>query len=274
MVLTKFDDSWRGWIQNTISNGTPKEDIFNILLNHGYDFDMICKELDIHPKDKKILDRKSTQLELNKESNVNLGVLYKPLADNPCVYRIENNNLEIYRIYNFLKQEECDLLIKEMGCDFSPSTITNPNADKYERTSSTCNMMLTNKIYENLNNKIHDLIKIPIEHGEVPQGQKYLVGQEFKSHTDYFHLNEEYNKKYVELNGQRTWTFMIYLNNVESGGSTKFSKIGKEFFPSVGDALIWKNILPDNSGNYNSLHCGMPVIKGSKIIVTKWFRER
>lgn len=274
MILDQFDASWKAWIWTVIANGMAKEHVFNVLLNHGFQYGLIQKELDLHPQNEIIINRRVSQVELNKDKEVDLGILYKPLADNHKVYRIETNNLEIYRVYNFLSNDECDSLIKEMGNDFSPSSITNPNADKYERTSSTCNMMLNNELYNNLNQKIHDFIKIPIELGEVPQGQKYLVGQEFKAHTDYFHLTEDYNKKYVEAKGQRTWTFMIYLNNVEEGGSTKFPKIDKEFFPSKGDALIWKNILPDNTGNFNSLHCGMPVIKGEKIIITKWFRER
>jgi len=274
MILDQFDASWKAWIWTVISNGVTKEDVFNVLLNHGFQYDLIQKELDVYPQNKKITDRRLTQSRLNMDKDVDLGILYKPLADNPKIFRIETNNLEIYRVYNFLTNQECDSLIEEMASNFAPSTITNPNANKYERTSSTCNMMLNNKLYGDINQKIHDFIQIPLELGEVPQGQKYLVGQEFKPHTDYFHLNEEYNKKYVESKGQRTWTFMIYLNDVEEGGSTKFPKIDKEFFPSKGDALIWKNILSDNTGNFNSLHCGMPVIKGEKIIITKWFRER
>lgn len=274
MILTKFDPSWKVWIWNTVLSGTSKEDVFNILLNHGYDYSLIQKELEISPTNPKIIERKISQLELNGESDNNLGILHKPLADNHRVYRVENNFLEIYRVHNFLTHDECISLIKEMENDYIPSTVTNPNADKYDRTSSTCNMMLSNKLFNDLNEKIHEFIKIPIDQGETPQGQRYKVGQEFKEHTDYFHISEEYNKKHVEINGQRTWTFMIYLNNVDDGGSTKFTKINKEFFPSTGDALIWKNISPDGKGNPYSLHCGSPVIKGEKIIITKWFRER
>ena len=51
--------------------------------------------------------------------------------------------------------------------------------------------------------------------GESIQGQKYEEGEFYKSHWDYYHpLSAEY-KTYCEWMGQRTWTFMIYLNNVE-----------------------------------------------------------
>lgn len=274
MTLTQFDDSWKEWIRRVLFDGMNKQDVFIILLNHGYSYDVIESELEITPVNNRIVERKKSQLELNKESDISLGILYKPLADNPKVHRIESNFLEIYRIYDFLTKDECLSLLNEMGNNFTPSTVTNPNADKYDRTSSTCNMLLNNTLYNQLNQKIHDFMKIPVNMGEVPQGQKYKVGQEFKPHTDYFHLNEEYNKKHIEFGGQRTWTFMIYLNDVEEGGSTKFIKINKEFFPSTGDVLVWNNVLPNQVGNPYSLHCGMPVIKGEKNIITKWFRER
>lgn len=274
MRLTKLDVSWKSWIWTNISNGSPKEDLFNILLNHGFDYSVIKDELDIEPTNQRIVDRKSSQLELDVPSEIDLGILYKPLADNPNVYRIESNSLEIYRIYNFLNKTECDLLITEMGNNFSPSTVTNPHADKYQRTSSTCNLLCTNKVFNDLNEKIHNTIKIPVECGETLQGQKYGVGQEFKQHTDYFHTSEDYNKIHLKQKGQRTWTFIVYLNDVEEGGETEFSKINKKFKPAIGDVLIWKNILSNSDGNPYSLHAGLPIIKGEKYIITKWFRER
>jgi prolyl 4-hydroxylase len=37
--------------------------------------------------------------------------------------------------------------------------------------------------------------------------------------------------------------------------------------------LIWNNLLPDGSPNYDTLHEGMRVTEGQKYIITKWFRE-
>jgi prolyl 4-hydroxylase len=38
--------------------------------------------------------------------------------------------------------------------------------------------------------------------------------------------------------------------------------------------LIWNNALPDGAPNQNTLHAARPVIKGTKYVVTKWFRTR
>ena len=59
-------------------------------------------------------------------------------------------------------------------------------------------------------------------------GQYYLEGQEFKEHTDYFEITTTW---YDQGKGQRTFTFMIYLNDVSKGGETEFTKIDKRFKP-------------------------------------------
>ena len=60
-------------------------------------------------------------------------------------------------------------------------------------------------------------------YSEIIQGQIYEIGQEFKVHTDTFEgaAFEEHTKE----RGQRTYTFMIYLNDVEEGGETEFPEL-------------------------------------------------
>ena len=58
--------------------------------------------------------------------------------------------------------------------------------------------------------------------GESLQAQKYKPGQYYKEHCDFFHPHTREFKVYCEWMGQRTWTAMVYLNDVESGGETRF----------------------------------------------------
>lgn len=39
-------------------------------------------------------------------------------------------------------------------------------------------------------------------------------------------------------------------------------------------ALLWNNLHPDGTANPATRHCGEPVIRGTKNIITKWFRLR
>ena len=38
---------------------------------------------------------------------------------------------------------------------------------------------------------------------------------------------------------------MIYLNEPEDGGATRFKTIGKTIQPETGKLLAWNNLLPD-----------------------------
>jgi prolyl 4-hydroxylase len=67
---------------------------------------------------------------------------------------------------------------------------------------------------------------------------------------------------------------MIYLNDVEAGGATRFKVIKKSFQPERGKILCWNNRNPDGSGNVSTLHHGMKVRRGVKYVITKWYRER
>ena len=66
---------------------------------------------------------------------------------------------------------------------------------------------------------------------------------------------------------------MIYLNQPEDGGATRFKTIGKTIQPETGKLLAWNNLLPDGRPNPATLHQGMKVRRGTKYILTKWFRR-
>jgi prolyl 4-hydroxylase len=74
--------------------------------------------------------------------------------------------------------------------------------------------------------------------------------------------------------GQRCWTAMIYLSPVEAGGETHFPLCEFAVPPREGMILMWNNMMPDGTPNRQSLHAALPVERGVKYVVTKWFRER
>jgi prolyl 4-hydroxylase len=74
--------------------------------------------------------------------------------------------------------------------------------------------------------------------------------------------------------GQRTWTVMMFLNDVEAGGHTYFPNANVKITPRQGNLLAWNNLDKNGDPNPFSLHQGMPVEAGVKYIITKWYRER
>ena len=182
--------------------------------------------------------------------------------------------LELFQLRGFLPPDLCAGLIALIDAGRRPSTIADPNGDQYFRTSETCDLDAGEPAVKDLEARLLALNGIDPAHGEPVQGQRYDVGQEFKPHTDYFEPNGADFAQYCSVAGQRTWTFMIYLNEVEAGGGTRFGVPKKIVQPETGKLLAWNNRRPDGSPNPNTLHHGMKVRKGVKYVITKWYRER
>ena len=193
----------------------------------------------------------------------------------PDVQQVKTEKLQLYLIYDFLSAHECSVLIELSKRMLVPSTLTIPSTDKYFRTSQTANLRHgDDPIISIIDNKISHCLGIGEKYAEVTQIQCYEVGQQFKKHTDFFEPNTNEYRQFASERGNRTWTFMIYLNSVEQGGETTFPAIEYTIKPEQGLAVIWNNLYPNGNVNHDSLHSGLPVMAGKKFVITKWYRER
>jgi len=196
------------------------------------------------------------------------------LLSQPGVRRVPSPQAELFDRSAFLPPELCARLITLIDEGRRPSTIADENGDNSFRTSETCDLSAEHPTVRELEERLFALNGIDPAHGEPAQGQRYSVGQEFKAHTDYFEPDGRDFHRFCSVAGQRTWTFMIYLNNVEAGGATRFKALNKTFQPELGKLLCWNNHRPDGSLNPSTLHHGMKVRRGIKYVITKWYRER
>jgi len=195
----------------------------------------------------------------------------------PQARRYPSKKVQLYTFDNFMSSQECDAISDLICQSLRPSTIitASPESDKYFRTSSTCDLgTLESDLIDALDQKISRTVGIRLSYSEAAQGQFYAMGQEFKPHTDYFEPGDEIYAKQCAVKGNRTWTFMVYLSDVAKGGGTHFIALDHVFQPKKGHALIWNNLDANGSPNHNTLHAGLRVEEGHKIIVTKWFREQ
>lgn len=188
--------------------------------------------------------------------------------------RVPSPKLELFQLRNFIDPALRAELVELIDANRRPSTIADANGDNYFRTSETCDLDAALPAVQRLEAELTKLNGIDPRHGEPVQGQRYAVGQEFKSHCDWFNPGGEDFQKYCAIAGQRTWTFMIYLNDVEAGGATRFKMIGKTIQPEAGKLVCWNNRAPDGVVNNATLHHGMKVRAGVKYVITKWYRER
>ena len=195
------------------------------------------------------------------------------LDANPDMVRAEVSGIQIYYQLDFLNAAKCDTLIATIDANRRPSSLLSDRNDPDFRTSDSCDMNRYAPEVQPIDEAIAALLGLPPEHGETLQGQRYAPGQRFRAHHDYFHETESYWQQMQASGGQRTWTTMIYLNDVAEGGATWFPQAGFKVAPRRGLLLAWNNMYPDGTPNVQTLHEGTAVVEGTKYIVTKWFRE-
>lgn len=190
------------------------------------------------------------------------------------IQRMPNPRLELFVLRNFLDEASCDALCQLIDANRRPSTIADDQGIAAFRTSETCDLDPVHPLVASVQHRLAELAGIPLANAEPLQGQRYAPGQEFKPHTDTFNPGSADYFLHCADVGQRSWTAMVYLNKPEEGGATRFKLIGKTVQPEAGKLLMWNNLLPGGSPNPATLHQGMRVRKGTKYVLTQWFRER
>lgn len=196
------------------------------------------------------------------------------LAATPGVQRVPTRDLQLFIHRHFLDQATCAALIEQIDAKRRPSEIADDIGVADFRTSETCDLDQHDPVVGEVDRRIAALLGLDSASSEPIQGQRYAPGQEFKPHTDTFEPGGYDFYVHTAERGQRTWTAMIYLNQPEDGGATRFKTIGKTVQPEAGKLLAWNNLLPDGRPNPATLHQGMKVRRGTKYVITKWFRER
>jgi len=196
------------------------------------------------------------------------------LAATAGVQQVPSRELELFIVRGFLDPATCATLIERIDAKRRPSEIADDIGIANFRTSETCDLDWRDPVTGEVDRKIAELLGLELAESEPLQGQRYAPGQEFKPHTDTFEPGGYDFYQHTAGSGQRTWTAMIYLNEPEDGGATRFKMIGKTVRAETGKLLAWNNLLPDGRSNPATLHQGMKVRRGTKYVLTKWFRER
>ena len=197
------------------------------------------------------------------------------LAQDDQAYKVETDTAEIFAIGDFLSAAECQRLIAMIDAVAHPSYLYDMDYSAGFRTSYSGDLDPEDPFVAGISRRIDDVLGVPAEIGESIQGQRYMPGQQFKPHNDWFYTSEKYWQAERKRGGQRSWTAMGFLNAVDKGGETHFVNVGIKIQPNPGVLLLWNNALPDGSPNEGTLHAGTPVVEeGIKYVITKWYRTR
>jgi prolyl 4-hydroxylase len=108
---------------------------------------------------------------------------------------------------------------------------------------------------------------------EVPKVLHYRPGETFAEHFDYLDPDEPAYARELAVRGQRTATFLIYLNDDFSGGETHFPELGLAHAGATGDALLFSNVAADGRPDAATRHAGRPPTEGEKWLFSQWIRE-
>ena len=188
------------------------------------------------------------------------------------------NSPRIILFGDLLSREECDALIEMSRGKLARSNVVNRDTGHYDvhpdRTSEgTYFRRGENDLVERIERRIAELTSSPVERGEPIQILRYCPGAQYKPHFDYFDPSQPGNQQVLSTGGQRVATLVMYLNDVQAGGSTIFPEIGLDVLPRRGHAVFFA--YADEQGRLDSrtLHGGSPVAAGEKWIATKWIRQ-
>ncbi|MGN1385643.1 MAG: 2OG-Fe(II) oxygenase [Bacillus sp. (in: firmicutes)] len=170
---------------------------------------------------------------------------------------------------NVLSAEECDELILLSKDKMQRSKIGATREVNAIRTSS--GSFIEEDEHPSIiaiEKRISEIMNIPVDHGEGLHILHYAPGQEYKAHYDYFSASSKV------ASNNRISTLVMYLNDVEEGGETVFPKLNLSVHPKKGMAVYFEYFYQEQELNENTLHAGIPVIKGEKWIATQWMRKQ
>lgn len=196
------------------------------------------------------------------------------LASDPAAYRVPTDMAEIFAIGDFLSAAECQQLCTMIDDVARPSSLHEVDYASGFRTSFSGDLDPGDSFVRGIARRIDDVLGLDPAFGEHLQGQRYLPGQQFKPHNDWFYTSEKYWELERARGGQRSWTAMVYLNTVDEGGETDFTHVQIRIAPKPGVLMLWNNAHPDGRPNLDTMHAGSPVVRGSKYVITRWYRTR
>lgn len=191
---------------------------------------------------------------------------------------IENKEPLVLTMEDCLTQEECDHMIRISKPVMKKSLVSyaSKGVESAGRTSHNAWIQHGHdEITKSIGEKIAKIVGLPLENAEAFQVIYYDTNAEYRSHYDSWeHNGSEKTLRCMKYGGARLKTALVYLNDVEEGGSTKLNRLDIDVLPKKGKLLLFENTYPGTNIKHPlSEHAGMPVIKGEKYAFNLWFKE-
>ncbi|MFZ5796234.1 MAG: 2OG-Fe(II) oxygenase [Pseudomonadota bacterium] len=180
-----------------------------------------------------------------------------------------NYTPHIVSFRNFVTDVEADFLAGRAASRFQPALVVHPvtrlQVPDPIRTSDIAAfpLALEQPAIHAINLRIASASGTNVRAGEPLTILRYRPGQQYRPHLDT--LPGERN--------QRVATMLIYLNDGYGGGETYFPKLDLKVFARKGDALLFVNVRDDGQPEPLTLHEGVRVLAGEKLVASRWIRR-
>lgn len=283
-AITQLPNEWQTWIRDNLARGCAPQSLIDDMVRNR--FDPIFARAAVNGV---MTHSAPVTAPFESTAKVANGYVYEmPHLSASNVIRTHDREIRVVTRINrpvlavldgVLSHEECDEIIRLSADKMHRSTTVDPLTGKHEviadrSSEGTFFMLNADPFIARIDRRVSEIMNWPIENGEGLQVLHYGTGGEYKPHFDFFPPEEPGSHVQMTIGGQRISTLVMYLNDVEEGGTTIFPDVGLEVVPKKGSAVYFEYTNSQTQLDRLTLHGGSPVGRGEKWIVTKWMRQR
>ena len=182
-------------------------------------------------------------------------------------------------VEHFATADECQWLIGRAGSGLMRAKVYRGSSTPQvaeTRTNREMSFTIFNAdvVLSLLRDRIAAASGAPVTHFEIAKLLHYSPGEQFALHADFIEAKTPELAHDLAARGQRSATFLIYLNDGYEGGATQFPRLDWQYRGGRGDALLFSNVDADGAPDYDTVHAGMPPTAGEKWVLSQWIRTR
>lgn len=292
--VTQLTADWEQWIVSNIERGVPLAALIEEMVKKDFDLLFATEAVARLAPELAGVDLGQSNRQYIFPVPAGFAQHYANFENEPSRIAAENSftidghtvkvatrigKTDVVILENVLTAAECDELIALSQPKLKRSTIVDHQTGAEEvmalrGSDGTYFLRSENVFVTRIEQRLSKLLGLPAENGEGVQILRYGIGAEYQPHYDFFLPESPGSAKHMEKGGQRIATLIVYLNEVEGGGSTIFPELDFEVFPRKGGAVYFSYCDRQTRLDRMTLHGGAPVRRGEKWIATVWYRQR